>query len=249
MAPPGSAPVVGARAGLGWQSEGGLTYTGRSIRGDVRRSFDLSDAWSLSLGVGGSGAVYDRGTAGPLPGVDLDSLHGWGAEVPLLVGYSSEGDLYSWWAGPRVGWEHVDVSVAPSAAGAPQVPVAATATRAWGSGVAGVAVELPARPHVAMARPRRELRRERLRLGSVGGTHAQIAGVTYAPLERSSGGDSEGAVRRRGRRPLRRDCDNRTWPCLRVAAHAQECADVCASAPLDHGGRASHAARVPKPMY
>src|SRR5258708_1342609 len=39
---PGLAPIVGARVGVGAQSEGGLTYTGRSIRADLRRSFYLS---------------------------------------------------------------------------------------------------------------------------------------------------------------------------------------------------------------
>ncbi|MDB4933718.1 MAG: hypothetical protein JWP87_690, partial [Labilithrix sp.] len=37
---PGLAPFIGARVGVGNQFEGGLAYTGRAVRADLRRSFD-----------------------------------------------------------------------------------------------------------------------------------------------------------------------------------------------------------------
>src|ERR1019366_665062 len=106
---PGLAPVAGARVGIGSQAEGGLAYTGRSVRADVRRSFDVSSTWALSVGAGGSAALYGRAQIDALPDVDLGRLHGWGADVPVLVGYESDGDLYMFWTGVRAGWDHVDI--------------------------------------------------------------------------------------------------------------------------------------------
>ena len=50
---PGLAPYGGARVGVGQQFEGGLVYTGRAVRADLRRSFELGSHWALSLGAGG----------------------------------------------------------------------------------------------------------------------------------------------------------------------------------------------------
>ncbi len=151
-AAPGVAPLVGARVGLGWQSEGGIVYTGRAIRIDVRRSFDLSEKWALSLGVGGSSVLYGHQSDGVLPNVTLSQIHGWGADVPLLVGYRSSGDLYSFWLGARGGWEQVDISDVTSepksvTLGTP--PVGLSATRFWGGGLLGFAVGFR-HVHVAM---------------------------------------------------------------------------------------------------
>jgi hypothetical protein len=106
---PGLAPIAGARVGVGAQSEAGLVYTGRAVRADIRHSFELSDTWALSVGAGGSAALYGRDEQSSVPNVDLGRLHGWGADVPVLIGYESDGDLYMLWMGARGGWEHVDV--------------------------------------------------------------------------------------------------------------------------------------------
>src|SRR5580704_6396543 len=47
---PGLAPFGAARVGAGAEVEGGIAYTGRAIRIDLRRSFDLSPTWALSVG-------------------------------------------------------------------------------------------------------------------------------------------------------------------------------------------------------
>lgn len=138
---PGLAPFVGARVGVGNAFEGGLAYTGRGVRVDMRRSFD-DGPYSLSVGLGASAALYGRQQGGDLPNVDLGSLHGYGADVPVLFGWQSLSGLYSVWAGPRAGFEWVaverltseprDMTLAP-----PQIRL--EATRWHAGGVVGVA--------------------------------------------------------------------------------------------------------------
>jgi hypothetical protein len=140
---PGLAPFVGARVGIGQKSEGGVAYTGRGVRIDGRRSFDLSRRWALSIGVGGSAAFYGHQDGSVLPNVDLGQLHGYGADVPLLVGYESSGGLYMIWLGARGGWEHVAIDELrsepkPVTLGTP--PISLSATRFWGGGLVGLAV-------------------------------------------------------------------------------------------------------------
>ncbi len=102
---PGVAPVVSARAGLGAQYEGGVSYTGRAVRADVRRSMNLFPHWALSAGLGGSAVLggHDAVDAG----YDLGRLRGAGADIPVLVGYESDGGLYAAWLGVRGGWDEV----------------------------------------------------------------------------------------------------------------------------------------------
>ncbi|MCW5832750.1 MAG: hypothetical protein KIS78_10100 [Labilithrix sp.] len=138
---PGLAPFVGARVGVGNAFEGGLAYTGRGVRVDMRRSFD-DGPYSLSVGLGASAALYGRQQGGDLPNVDLGSLHGYGADVPVLFGWQSESGLYSLWAGPRAGFEWVAVERLTSeprdvTLGAP--PLRLEATRWHAGGVLGVA--------------------------------------------------------------------------------------------------------------
>jgi hypothetical protein len=182
---PGLAPVVGARVGVGWESEGGLAYTGRAIRADIRRSFDLSPRWSLSIGVGGSAALYGDQTSGlyqggsSLAGVSTNQLHGWGADVPVLIGYGSTGDLYMLWIGARAGGEHVDISdltSEPKAVTLGSPPVGLSATRFWGGGLVGFAVGFR-HLHVAL-----ELDASYATItGQFGGTQVTVAGVSLAP--------------------------------------------------------------------
>jgi hypothetical protein len=176
---PGLAPFAGGRVGLGWGAEAGLAYTGRSLRADVRRAFDLTPHWSLSAGVGGSAALYGHQDGGALAGVDLAALHGWGADVPVLVGYESDGKLYMLWLGVRGGWEHVDIGDVSSEPGSPSAssaPLGLAATRFWGGGLLGFAVGFR-HVHVAM-----ELDASYANVtGEFAQTHASVQGVTLAP--------------------------------------------------------------------
>jgi hypothetical protein len=178
---PGLAPFIGARVGLGASFEGGLTYTGRGARADVRRSFDLSRHWALSVGAGGSAALQGRHEGVALPDVDLTDLHGWGADMPVLIGYASDGDLYTVWLGPRAGWEQVDVTIVrngnASSGGAPSGPaVMLSATRFWGGALVGLAVGFR-RVHVSM-----ELDASYASVtGDYAGVRSQLEGVVLAP--------------------------------------------------------------------
>jgi hypothetical protein len=176
---PGLAPMVGARVGIGWQSEGGLAYTGRAIRADLRRSFDLSEHWSVSLGVGGSSALYGHQEGSSLPNVSLNQLHGWGADVPLLVGYESDGGLYMIWIGARGGWEQIsisDVTSEPKTVVLGSQPIPLDATRWWGGGLIGFAVGFR-HVHVAF-----ELDASYVTVsGDYGGTQATVDGLVLAP--------------------------------------------------------------------
>ena len=171
---PALAPYAGARVGIGQQFEGGLVYTGRAVRADVRRAFDLGPHWALSLGAGGSAVLYGQQNEGALA-----QLHGWGADVPLLLGYQSDGGLYMLWVGARGGWEHVDISDLTSepktvTLGTP--PAVLSATRWWGGGVLGFAVGFR-HLHVAL-----ELDAAYATInGSYNQTSVQVDGFSLAP--------------------------------------------------------------------
>lgn len=176
---PGVAPFVGARVGLASAFEGGLSYTGRAVRVDVRRSFD-DKALSLSIGVGGTAALYGRdpGT-NALPGVDLSALKGYGADVPVLVGWQSAGGIYRVWGGARGGFERdslTRLSTEPKDAPPGAAPITLDATRFYAGGVLGVATGVR-HVHVAV-----ELQiAYQGASGTYNGTPVSITGVTITP--------------------------------------------------------------------
>ncbi len=95
---PGLAPWVSGRLGFDGDFDGGLTYTGRSIRIDGRRAFDFGDT-ALSLGLGVSGLLPKRHD-------DLGlRVGGFGGDIPLLFGWRSRADIYAAWVGARGGVE------------------------------------------------------------------------------------------------------------------------------------------------
>jgi hypothetical protein len=172
----GVAPFAAARVGVGSRAEGGLAYTGRGVRADLRRSFDLSEKWALSVGAGGSAVLFGHQQGSSLPDVDLGSLHGWGADVPVLVGYQSAGDVYMFWAGARGGWEHVDISAAASETPLGGSPLALSATRFWAGPLLGFAVGFR-HLHVAV-----ELDTAYATVsGDYNGSHVQVGGISVAP--------------------------------------------------------------------
>lgn len=175
---PGLAPFIGARVGLGNAFEGGLTYTGRSVRADARRSFD-SGNYSLSLGLGASAALYGRQQGSDLPNVDLGELHGYGADVPILAGWQSPNGLYSLWVGPRVGVEWVRVEQLTSepkdiTLAAP--PIGLEATRWYGGGVLGIATGFN-HIHVALE----AAVSYQSVTGSYNATHVTVQGLSITP--------------------------------------------------------------------
>lgn len=140
---PGLAPFVSARVGVGNRFEGGLAYTGRGVRVDLRRSFESGRHWAFSLGAAGTAALYGRQQGTELRNVDLGKLRGYGFDIPLLAGWDSDNGLYRLWFGPRGGYERVIVdglSSEPSTS-----PLAGddvlrlTANRFFGGAVLGIA--------------------------------------------------------------------------------------------------------------
>jgi hypothetical protein len=176
---PAVAPFIGARVGIGSRFEGGLSYTGRSVRADVRRSFELTPHWDASLGVGGTGVLYGHPERTDLPGVDLDALHGVGADLPVLVGYASEEDLYAFWLGLRAGWQQVHISALssePQGVSVGAQPISLTVTDLSAGGLLGAAVGFR-HLHVAM-----EVALAYAHLvGSYGTTHADVSGLVVVP--------------------------------------------------------------------
>ncbi len=115
---PGVAPFVAGRVGVAASTEAGLTYTARSIRIDGRHAFeDKSKAFSAGLGLRAmlSHPTTDPNDApsssGAVSGVDTGGVTGFGADLPLLVGYRSDAELVQIWAGLRGGYEHVQGEV------------------------------------------------------------------------------------------------------------------------------------------
>jgi hypothetical protein len=94
---PAVAPYAAARIGIPGTNEAGLSYSGHSLRGDLRHAFKWDkSALSAGLGVTGLGA-----SASNPPGTDLSGAHGVGVDLPILIGYRSDADLISIWGGLR----------------------------------------------------------------------------------------------------------------------------------------------------
>lgn len=177
---PGIAPFLGARVGIGWESEGGLAFTGRGARIDVRRSFRFGEEnkYALSIGVGGSGALYGQVQGSRLPGVTLTDLRGYGADVPVLLGYEADGGLYMAWIGLRGGWEHDSIGPLTSdgGPGLTPSPIGLSADRFWGGALVGAAAGFR-HIHVAL-----ELQATYETIsGSFGGNSATLTGVAFVP--------------------------------------------------------------------
>jgi hypothetical protein len=174
---PGLAPVAGARVGIGHGAEGGIVYTGRGVRIDARATLDRG-AVTYSGGLGVSAAFYGAQDGSALPNVELSQLHGYGADIPLLVGWESTAGLYKLWGGARAGFEHAQISDLTSepedAIGAP--PISLSGTRYWGGGLVGFSVGFR-HVHVAFEMDVAYVSAS----GQYNETHVSINGVTLAP--------------------------------------------------------------------
>jgi hypothetical protein len=113
---PQIAPFIGMRVGIGDDNEAGLSFTGRSLRGDARHAFEMGP-WALSVGAGVIGS-WTRFSS------ELDSASGAvtanpraiGFDVPILFGWRSDAGVVSLWAGARGGYERIWGNVTESPA-------------------------------------------------------------------------------------------------------------------------------------
>lgn len=138
---PGVAPWLGARVGLGSNSEAGLAYSGRTLRVDGRYALQ-SGGLALSVGLGGQALLARRnGSSGEgLRGVELGDVSGYGLDVPLIAGWRSEGGLLSFWAGARAGHERQRGQIGLDPDGSGKQVIAWSAKRWWGGGLLGMMV-------------------------------------------------------------------------------------------------------------
>ncbi len=109
----------------------------------------------------------------------LSRLHGYGADIPLLVGWQSAAGLYKVWGGARGGFEHAQVSDLTSepedASGAP--PISLSGTRYWGGGLVG----LSRSAFATCTSPSSSTSPTSRATGQYNQTHVSISGVTLAP--------------------------------------------------------------------
>ncbi len=146
---PEASPWVAARVGLDGGNEAGLTYTGRSVRLDGRHVFRLTDQWGLSVGVGGtallgsidSGSDPFGGDPSRTPAEGQLNATGWGADLPLLVGYEGFNGFFELWLGARAGIERVSGELRLGGEGIRTAD--AEGTRWWVGNVAGFSLGLP----------------------------------------------------------------------------------------------------------
>jgi len=151
---PGASPWVSARAGLAGNNEAGLTYTGRSLRLDGRHAWDLSDDWTLSLGLGASGILLRPDRSAPESASAADtpssaqaefepSARGFGADVPLLFGYRLLEGFGDVWFGPRLGFEHLSGSLELNQQAPTSAHLELTGNHFWGGLLAGFSLGIP----------------------------------------------------------------------------------------------------------
>jgi hypothetical protein len=173
---PGLAPFASGRVGLGSQFEAGLTYTGRAARVDLRHSFDYGNV-SLSLGGGLSYIFYGDPTSAAVPYVDVNSVQGFGADVPLLIGWQSAASLIMVWGGVRAGFDHAGIADT-NPTELPMTPNQSelSATRFYGGGLVGLAAGFR-HLHVAIEF---DVAYQTIS-GSFYATPVTVAGLTMAP--------------------------------------------------------------------
>jgi hypothetical protein len=133
---PALSPWVAARVGIAGDNEAGLSYTGQALRVDARHAFEW-DKSALSLGLGLTGRGFGQ-SALELPGADLNRANGFGLDLPVLLGYHTDADLISVWAGLRGGYDHWSGKVSLD----PADPFTLSAARLSAGPLLGVAVGL-----------------------------------------------------------------------------------------------------------
>lgn len=146
---PKVAPFLAGRVGLGSENEAGISYTGRALRLDFRHAFE-GKTFALSVGAGASGLLArgwdapseEMAPGGGLRSIEMKSASGYGADLPVLVGYRSDGDVVVLWAGLRAGIERSAYDLLLVVSPDVRAGSAAEATRLWGGGLFGFAIGL-----------------------------------------------------------------------------------------------------------
>ena|GEM_PF-396319 len=149
---PGTSPWVGARVGLPYESEAGLTYTGRSVRLDGRHMLPLGDDFALSVGLGAT-ALLPSTDSIPLFPDDAQSeasaaefqldAGDWGADLPVLIGYQRSDGFFDAWGGVRAGFERISGKLRLVDADVASPRIDAEGQRWWAGAVLGFSAGVP----------------------------------------------------------------------------------------------------------
>lgn len=149
---PGTSPWVGARVGLPYESEAGLTYTGRSVRLDGRHVIPLGYDLAFSIGLGATALLPSLDSV-PLPAdtaappataaeFQLDA-RGWGADLPVLIGYQRDDGFFDAWGGVRAGFEKISGKLRLVDADVTSPRIDAEGQRWWAGAVLGFSAGVP----------------------------------------------------------------------------------------------------------
>ncbi len=103
--PRGLTPFASLQLGLGNGYEGDVGYDGRSLRAGGRKGWSKR-SWAATVGAGASTLVSPHEREEPA----LAGAHGFGVDVPAVVGWQSEGGLYAVWLGARGGYDRANAS-------------------------------------------------------------------------------------------------------------------------------------------
>lgn len=105
--PPGVAPIVQGRAGLGGSAEASVALIGRFVRLGARREFLRDGFWTLTGGANARLAFLASGSATAVPGFELNESRVYGGELTLQLGYTRR-DIYDLWVSARSGYLYAD---------------------------------------------------------------------------------------------------------------------------------------------
>lgn len=138
---PGFSPLVAARVGLGYDTEAGVTYSGRAIRIDGRWAYQTT-SHAVSFGAGASALMARKGEIGSadIAGLDLQGVRGFGFDLPIIWGWRSDAELVNVWAGARGGFDKLSGEVGYQRTSSDNVIGNVNAYRAFGFGVVGLAI-------------------------------------------------------------------------------------------------------------
>ena len=126
---------------MGSQVEGGITYTGRGARIDLRKAFGTGTV-AFSAGARPPRHVPGSRHRGAAWRRDAKVPSAYGLDVPLLVGWRSKAGLYQVWGGVRGGWDHIGIEprTTEPLVGRAAFPGTLSANRFFVGGLVGLAI-------------------------------------------------------------------------------------------------------------
>ena len=150
VSPPGVAPYVSARGGLGHDSEGSLALIGPVVRVGARRVLLRDEDFRLVGGVNARLAFVSGAHQSIASSLSIDESRLWGGELTLQAGIARR-NIYDLWVGLRGGYlysdsrvSHPAVSASAFDLGAHRVETGLSVGVRVGFGRVAVAVELEA---------------------------------------------------------------------------------------------------------